>query len=184
MTDGELLDRIKSADAAAYRRLYDKYWPPLYTYLASKTGNTEEAKDILQELWLKIWLNPGFVLINSEGEAKGFLITYLSYRVLDYFRNLQGQRKKRHVVANIHAQAELHPGVLEQLNGKDLVKVINKVIETLPHTTGQIVQMRLGDQTVDETAAQLSVSKKTVRNKFSEGLKVLRKNLKLLHVIF
>lgn len=184
MTDGELLDKIKSADAAAYRRLYDKYWNTLYMYLACKTGNTEEAKDILQELWLKIWQTPGFVLVNQEGEAQGFLISYLNYRVLDYFRNLQEHRKKQHTVANMHSQKTLPPGALEQLNCKDLVKVINKVIETLPNTTGQVVKMRLDDQTVDETAALLSVSKKTVRNKFSEGLKVLRKNLKLFCALF
>lgn len=184
MNDGELLNRIKDADAVAYRQLYDKYWDILYTYLVSKTNNTEEAKDILQELWMKIWLNPGFVLVNKEGEAAGFLVGYLNYRVLDYFRHLLERRKKQQNVADIYNQKENYTSVLEQLNRKDLVRTINKVIETLPKTTGSIVKMRLDDQTVNETAMQLSVSEKTVRNKFSEGLKVLRKNLKLLWIIF
>ena len=61
----QLLEGIANKDEAAFREFYGRTARPVHSYILSLTGSSQEAEDVMQDTFLKIWTNAG------EYEAKG-----------------------------------------------------------------------------------------------------------------
>lgn len=53
----ELLVQVASGDENAFRRIYDQYRKKIYAYAFHLTGSAELADEVVQEVFLKVWLN-------------------------------------------------------------------------------------------------------------------------------
>ncbi len=174
MNDNELIERIKQEDAQAFNELYNRYWNVFYSYLMARLSDRDVAKEVLQDLWIKIWNQPDFVKTNEKGMADGFLLKFLYFRVLDTYR----KNSKIAIDTISDEQTAAYNSVFEKLNVQELTAIVKKAISELPKATAKIATLRLLENySVEETAAELSISKKTVRNKYSEALKSIRKNV-------
>lgn len=72
MTQEELLPLIYKKDGKAFTYLYDMYSKSLYGVIFNLVKDREEAEDVLQEVFVKIWKN-----IDSYAETKGRLYTWM-----------------------------------------------------------------------------------------------------------
>lgn len=72
MTQEELLPLIYKKDSKAFTLLYDMYSKSLYGVIFNLVKDREEAEDVLQEVFVKIWKN-----IDSYAETKGRLYTWM-----------------------------------------------------------------------------------------------------------
>lgn len=72
MTQEELLPLIYKKDEKAFTLLYDMYSKSLYGVICNLIKDQEEAENILQEVFLKIWKN-----IDSYGSEKGRFYTWM-----------------------------------------------------------------------------------------------------------
>ena len=60
MTEEEqLLKEIAGKDEEAFRRFYGRTVRPVHSYILSLTGSSQEAEDVLQDTFLKIWTCAG-----------------------------------------------------------------------------------------------------------------------------
>lgn len=53
----ELLSGIAAGDAVAFRKLYDAYRGKIYSYALRLTENETIADDIIQDVFMKVWVN-------------------------------------------------------------------------------------------------------------------------------
>lgn len=53
--DAELLQRVGGGDGAAFERLLDRYQQPLLNFLYRFVGDREEAEDLTQEAFLRVY---------------------------------------------------------------------------------------------------------------------------------
>ena len=67
-----LLKELLKKDDKSFTLLYDNYSKSLYGVIYNLIRNTEEAEDVLQEVFVKIWKN-----IDSYNESKGRLYTWM-----------------------------------------------------------------------------------------------------------
>ncbi len=51
----DLVRQAKQGNIRAYEQLWQDYSPQLCTYLIRLIGNEEDARDIAQETFLKVW---------------------------------------------------------------------------------------------------------------------------------
>ncbi len=72
MTQEEILPLIYNKDDKAYTILYDMYSRSLFAVILNLVKNREEAEDVLQEVFVKIWKN-----IDSYNETKGRFYTWI-----------------------------------------------------------------------------------------------------------
>lgn len=72
MTQDELLVLIHKKDEKAFTYLYDMYSKSLFSVINVLVKNREEAEDVLQEVFVKIWKN-----IDSYHESKGRFYTWI-----------------------------------------------------------------------------------------------------------
>ena len=71
MTQEEVLALILKKDDRAYTYLYDMYSKSLFSVIKNLINDKEEAEDVLQEVFIKIWKN-----IDSYNESKGRFYTW------------------------------------------------------------------------------------------------------------
>lgn len=72
MTQEEILSLLHKKDDRAYTILYDMYSKSLFSIIFNLVKEREEAEDILQEVFVKIWKN-----LDSFSESKGRLYTWM-----------------------------------------------------------------------------------------------------------
>ncbi|PRZ20647.1 RNA polymerase sigma factor [Flavobacterium granuli] len=72
MTQEELLVLIYKKDDKAFTHLYDMYSKSLFSVIHVLVRNREEAEDVLQDVFVKIWKN-----IDSYQESKGRFYTWI-----------------------------------------------------------------------------------------------------------
>ena len=52
----EVLRLIKNGDATAFKELYNRYKESIFLMVYRRVQDEEESKDIVQEIFLKLWL--------------------------------------------------------------------------------------------------------------------------------
>lgn len=72
MTQEELIPLLLKKDDRSFTLLYDNYSKSLYGVIFTLIKDREEAEDVLQEVFIKIWKN-----IDSYNESKGRLYTWM-----------------------------------------------------------------------------------------------------------
>ncbi len=72
MTQEELIPLLLKKDDRSFTLLYDNYSKSLYGIIFTLIKDREEAEDVLQEVFIKIWKN-----IDSYNDSKGRLYTWM-----------------------------------------------------------------------------------------------------------
>lgn len=72
MTQEQLLKMIAEKDERAYSHMYNMYSKSLFAVISNMIKEREEAEDVLQETFVKIWKN-----ISSYNESKGRFYTWI-----------------------------------------------------------------------------------------------------------
>lgn len=92
--DSDLLMRIADRDEQAIEILYDRYSKVLYSILVAILKNTEEAQDLLQEIFIQIWQKaPSFDV--SRGNVYSWMVALTRNRAIDRLRSKSFRERKQ-----------------------------------------------------------------------------------------
>jgi len=110
-----LIKELLKKDDKSFTLLYDNYSKSLYGVIFNLIKNREEAEDVLQEVFVKIWNN-----IDSYNESKGRLYTWM----LNIARNstIDKLRSKGYNNSQKNLQADNFVYMME-----DSSKTVNKI---------------------------------------------------------
>lgn len=72
MTQEDLLPLLLRKEERAFTQLYDMYSKSLFSIITNLINDREEAEDVLQEVFVKIWKN-----IETYNQSKGRLYTWM-----------------------------------------------------------------------------------------------------------
>ena len=72
MNQDDILVLVAKKDDKAFTYLYDMYSKSLFSVISNLLREREEAEDVLQEVFVKVWKN-----IDTYNESKGRLYTWL-----------------------------------------------------------------------------------------------------------
>lgn len=161
--------------------LYERYWDPFYRFVYGRTRNKETAEEILQNLWIKILEDPHAIQTDESESAKGYLLRYLHYRIIDFYNS---SKKDQSTIRIDESDIQLeitdteYFEILEENDISALFEMIDEVVSRLPVTEQKVFDMRIRkNKSVDETAEALGLSNKTVSNKLSKTLGEIREQL-------
>lgn len=103
LRDAELFARMQQRDEAALSQLYDRYSRLLYSTIIKIVTGTEEAEDILQEVFLHAW-EKAETFSPERGTAYSWLVTMTRNKAIDRLRS-KGYKKQTLQVALEPAEA-------------------------------------------------------------------------------
>lgn len=72
MTQEELIPLILKKDERAFTIMYDMYSKSLFSVISNLIKDTQDAEDVLQEVFVKIWKN-----MDSYNQSKGRFYTWI-----------------------------------------------------------------------------------------------------------
>ncbi len=159
--------------AKAIREHYEFVWRTAFRL----TGNREDAKDICQDVFLKLLLQPP--VPERVSSVRGFL----TWRVLSRVEHQRRSSERRRQRERTHAQHlfEVHPGVDHPgAEGFDPVDfdALNTAIRALPQDLRLAVELRyLGGMSSQEIASALDVSERTIQRRLEEARDRLKARL-------
>lgn len=172
--DAELLQLLRKGDKVAFEEIYNCYRTKLYRAAQSKVRTEENAMEIVQDVFLDLWLRREQVQIN---DLERYLFSAIKYRVLDFFKKeFQRQRYAQSVFNN---SIDGSSNTEEVLAYNELSESILFCIDQLPEKTKVIFELnRIQCQSADEISSSLDIPLRTVEYHITQGLKSLRYHLK------
>lgn len=178
-TDYSLLRLISEKNQKAFALFYDRYIKLIYKFVYQALNDQEQTDDLIQEFWMKVWEDPSFLRCNEQESVQSYMLQNLRFRVLDVYREtlrnmISLDQLEENMALNYH-------DITEELDEKELLSVIREALNKQPYVVRKTFWLRINDWSVEETAKVLSVSKKTVYNKYSESLSIVRSHLKNNH---
>lgn len=84
LTDQRLAELVLEGDTAAFDTLFNRYRSSLVEYVRSKCGSAEDADDIIQETFVKVWFN--IHRYNSAYTFGQWIYTIANNTFIDYMR--------------------------------------------------------------------------------------------------
>ncbi|HEY8661169.1 MAG TPA: sigma-70 family RNA polymerase sigma factor [Hanamia sp.] len=103
--------------------LYKKFSPKMYGVCLRYAGNTEDANDILQEGFIKIFNNIG--KFRSEGSFEGWIRRIFVNTSIEHFRKKVKLYNVTEVQENTIEDKELD--ALDLLDAKDIISIVNEL---------------------------------------------------------
>ena len=177
--DNDLLLRLSQDDNEAFTLLYKTYSMKLYAVAFASLRSEEMAREVVQEIFISLWVNRRKVVIQQSILA--YLIGAVRFKVFNIIDKesvrLRYKKEFLHGVSpgeNVTEQTVVY---------NELNLAIHKQIDSLPETTKNIfVMSRFQGMNNNEIADHIRLSSKAVEYHISKALKVLRLNLR--HMIF
>ncbi|WP_339740772.1 RNA polymerase sigma-70 factor [uncultured Sunxiuqinia sp.] len=172
--DQQLARRIKRGDVLAFDQLYERYSQRLYGFAFSMLKNREDAKEIVQETFLKIWNKR--TTIDGSHALRSFLFSVSYNLMIDLFRQ---RTKDQDFMARLkdHFNEESIPAD-ELVQLKELTDEVHRLVNELPRKRRTIYLMsREEGLSHKEIAEKLGITEKTVENQITLSLKHIRSRL-------
>ena len=165
------VDRIRAGDLHAFESLYRAYWRPLYAFAFRYVRSKEDAEDVTQEVFLRIWRGREHWM--PAGPVRNYL--YLSVR------NAARDRMARVVVAERWRMRQAAPATETQpdVASAELAAMVEQALAELPAKRAAVCRLRLIDGlSYAQIAERLGITEKTVETQLARGLKSLRDRIR------
>ena len=179
LTDTELVHLLKQDNRQAFTEIYQRYAESLAGFAASKLFSLDDARDVLHDLFVKIWEDRHSLVIS--GSLQSYLFAAIRYRIIDKIRrNVTRQNYDAQLQSLVDQYA---PGIEQQLEAKELQQLVDKSLDSLPVKTREIYLLSRNEHlSVAEIAQKLNIAEQTVKNQLTIALKHLRQSITIISV--
>jgi RNA polymerase sigma-70 factor (ECF subfamily) len=167
----DLLARVAQGDQKAFGIVFHHYRQKIYSYAFHLSGDPVQADELVQEVFLKVWLHrekiPHVLRFDS------WLFTIARNQVFDMLKNLAKETAFRRQVTGL-----LTPGsnpVEDQLLTRENEQRLQQAVDQLPPRQKLIFTLsRHQGMKHEEIASRLQISRHTVKTHLVQALKTLR----------
>lgn len=162
--------RIKDGDERAFERVFRAFYRPLCDYAVTLLGSEEDAEDVVQDLFTRVWADRQGMEVQES--VKSYLFTAVRFRALNVL--------KRRAVEQKHSAALAE--FIEDLQREDYseeetrrVERIKEVLQTLPAQCRTVFTMScLEGKKYSEIAGKLGITVNTVKSHVAKAYRDIR----------
>ena len=169
-----LVNQLMIGNHRAFRKLFDTYRNDLYNYSLSMVTSKTYAEEIVQDVFLKVWLKRES--LNPELSFKAYLFTITRNKTLKFLKKAANNRKLCEEV--FYTSQKITNATERSIRESELEIIKNKALNKLPPKRLLIFEMSRNEgKSYDVIAEELKISPHTVRNQISKALETLRNSL-------
>ncbi|HET7152627.1 MAG TPA: sigma-70 family RNA polymerase sigma factor [Candidatus Kapabacteria bacterium] len=185
-SDEQLLNAVSQKQASAFSDLYDRYSRLLYGTLLNIVRDTDDAEDLLQEVFVQIW-NAAATYNPALGSAKGWMIRIARNRAINLLHSKRHQQKQMEVELPDENGSEIldkqfhDGGTLKQVVRSEEEELLNNALGALPQEQRCLIELAfLEGYSHSEIAEKLSLPLGTVKTRIRSGMISLREQLRFI----
>lgn len=170
--DEDLFSLVQGGDNNAFDILYERFFPILYIHALKKTGNKQDAKDLVQDTFIALYSKK-----DSIGHIQNFS-AYLYVLLKNNILNFWEKQNVRSKYLETTAFNESYSPVENYLFEKELKQQIESGVELLPKKMREIFELSRNQHLSNKNIGnQLNISDKTVKRQITNALKIIRNKL-------
>lgn len=173
--DNNLVAQLRNGNKIAFKILFEKYGTRLYQFSKKYLRDKEDAEDLLDEVFLKIWENRLSLKTGTSFQSYLFTIAYNNIRQ----RFLKKSREEKYIQAVASEYlAETSKGE-DQLDYLQFARKLNSIIDLLPTRRKEIFILNYNEELKShQIAERLGLSEQFVKNQLSVARKFIIDKIK------
>lgn len=178
ISDKEIIKNYLRGDEKSLEVLIQKYLSPIYGFVFKRIGNADEAEDITQAVFIKVWKNVKKYDKNKSFKtwifsiAKNTCIDYLRKKKAIPFSSFDNEKGENIIVNKMKDLSPLPNEIFEQ---KNFSKVLLFALEKLSDQYRIILYLRYKDNLkFKEIAQTLGESINTIKSKHRRAVLELK----------
>jgi len=174
LEDQELIEKYLKGDEKALEILISKYLKPIYNFIFSYVQNQQDAEDLTQETFLKMWRN--LKKFKKEKNFENWLFTIAKNTCFDFLR-----KKRKNLILNaenLEIVADLAPSLLEKMEKESLLEKLKKEIENLPFKMKEVINLHYNfGLNFREISEILGEPMNTVKSRHKRAISKLKRSI-------
>jgi RNA polymerase sigma factor (sigma-70 family) len=177
--DAALVRRIRTGDRGAVDDLYDRFRRPAYALARRVLGDDGLAEDVLQDVFLSVWRDPG-AFDGSRGSVAAWLLAMVHHKAVDAVRREESQRRRQTRAGDDLALSA--PAAAREVEEEAWARVVSErvrlALAVLPTAQREALTLAYyGGYTQREVAALTGAPLGTVKTRMLAGMRKLKEEL-------
>ena len=154
--------------------LYKFYYQDLYAYGVSLGFNTEDVKDAIQEVYLKLYFNEHLCI--DEEKIKFYLLRSVRNQLIDWERTKKDTSSIEEEERSFKLSVSVEESFISDEEDLLLKKRVNRILDLLTDHQREIVYLHfIEEMPYEEIAVMLDMKIQTVRGQVFKAMEKLRK---------
>lgn len=169
--DVQIKSLIKKDDPQALTLIYDQYADSLYGYLINFLGIEDDAKEVLQRVFLKIVEKKQMLL--KINQIRNYLFIMTRNEAISYRRE-----SERYIQSIKDWETHIIPRSESDVLSPDATEEIAHALGQLPNDQREVIYLKIYENlTFDAIATVMGISPNTIASRYRYGMDKLRKHL-------
>lgn len=172
--DQELIKRLKKDNIEAFNQLFYSYSSKLYHFGYGYLKSKEDAEEMVQEIFSRIWYNRAE--IKEEYQFRSYLFSIAFNYIKKYFRSKA--LVNRYIEYNLPLKTESDE-TADEVNYMSLKMRVDRLVDQMPDKRKAVfIKSRFEGRNAKDISIEMDISQITVENHLNQALKFLRQHLK------
>lgn len=175
MDPRELIIRAKEGDSQAFAMLYNEYYTPVFRYLYGRLRDKDQANDLAQTVFLKVY--EALERVEANDTPLKYFFTVARNSLIDYWR------KKKSV--RLDDNEELRQNIpdpratqIEMVESMEISAQVRGALDRLELDDQEIITLKyFNGFSAREISEQIGISEEAVRQRQCRALKLLKEIL-------
>ncbi len=177
LLEAEALPVVSNMDD--YQKLLSEYLDPIYRFVFGMVLDKDNADDIVQEVFIKVWNKRSS--LRKDQSPKAYIYQIARNATVDFFRKKRVEvfssfDQDETVFEDTLESEELQPD--EEFEKAETVEEVRKLLEQLPPKYREVVVLHVHqEQTFQEISDLTGVPMNTVKSVYRRALKMMHQKL-------
>lgn len=179
LPDHELLQALPEAGEDVFKEIFDRYWGILFLHAVKMLRDEEEARDLVQELFIDLWKRAD--ALGSVSSLSSYLYVSVRNRVINVVAHKKTRNQLFSSLQYVLESPQLN--ALDLMQEKQLAAIIEDECRNLPPKMREVFELsRKSRLSHKEIARVLQISDKTVKKQVGNAIKAIK--LKISYLSF
>lgn len=167
--DGALIASVRAGNQGAMAELYDRYSSIVYAVAMRVLGDTAAAEDVLQDIFMQLWRNPG-AFDASRGSLAPWLAVIARNRAVDTLRKRRPQDDISEVTLSVL------PDMAAEADRSRVSEKVRSVLKDMPSAQRTALEMAYFEgYSHSEISQKTGEPLGTIKTRIRAGLMLLRR---------
>jgi RNA polymerase sigma factor (sigma-70 family) len=176
LTDDELIQLVQNKELDALKELYKRYERLTYSLAMKILGNTQEAEEVVQDVFMKVWNKSKLFDINKQTKFSSWIIRVCYNTAIDKLKKRKGYSHLD--VEILESLPDISVDLDNELELMSLKNRVKEALKNLPNEQKEIIELMYFDGfSQSEIAEAMGIPLGTVKSRVRLALTKLKKLL-------